>query len=208
MLGRLLRLFLEVGAELGQQPTISIIVNQQMTEVQQWLNTWRQAHPEVDLRMVVQSTPSSMHSMAVLSQLMPAGKFILTTVDTLFMRQEFENYARTWQQMSDSEADGCFAVTRFVDDEKPLWISTNPQGIITQFSDTEGTYVSGGIYGLNTHTAFPVLNACLASGQSRMRNYQRALITAGLKLKACEFEKIMDVDHADDIVKAEQWLRS
>lgn len=208
MLARLLRLFLEVGERLGEQPVISIIVNQQMTEVQQWLTTWQGAHPEVDLRVVVQSTPSSMHSMAELSRVLPQGKFVLTTVDTLFRIEEFASYVEQWQQMPAADADGCFAVTRFVDDEKPLWITTDDSGCITEFSDTTGTFVSGGVYGLDTRTALPVLHACLAAGQSRMRNYQRALVSAGLKLQACVFEKIMDVDHADDIRKAELWLRS
>ena len=43
-------------------------------------------------------------------------------------------------------------------------------------------------------------------GQSRMRNFQRALVADGLKLKACPFSKILDVDHAEDIRKAEEFL--
>ena len=39
-----------------------------------------------------------------------------------------------------------------------------------------------------------------------MRNFQRALVEDGLKLKAYAFTKILDVDHAEDIVKAEQFL--
>ena len=41
---------------------------------------------------------------------------------------------------------------------------------------------------------------------SRMRNYQRALVADGLKLKAYAFDKIIDVDHAGDIVTAEQFI--
>ena len=42
---------------------------------------------------------------------------------------------------------------------------------------------------------------------SRMRNYQRQLITEGLQLKAYPFSKIVDVDHAEDIQKAEEFLK-
>lgn len=42
---------------------------------------------------------------------------------------------------------------------------------------------------------------------SRMRNFQRQLVADGLKLKAYPFKKILDVDHAGDIVKAEAFGR-
>ena len=39
-----------------------------------------------------------------------------------------------------------------------------------------------------------------------MRNFQRALVEDGLHLEAWPFSKILDVDHASDIEKAEQFL--
>ena len=41
-----------------------------------------------------------------------------------------------------------------------------------------------------------------------MRNYQRALIAAGLHLQAYPFSKVLDIDHASDIAKAEAFLQS
>ena len=41
---------------------------------------------------------------------------------------------------------------------------------------------------------------------SRMRNFQRQMIADGLKLKAYSFGKIIDVDHIDDVAKAEQFI--
>ena len=46
----------------------------------------------------------------------------------------------------------------------------------------------------------------MAEGVSRMRNYQRALVAAGLKLKAFQFGKVVDVDHAGDIATAERFI--
>ena len=46
----------------------------------------------------------------------------------------------------------------------------------------------------------------MEKGMSRMRNFQRQLVADGLKLKAYPFTKILDVDHASDIVKAENFL--
>lgn len=203
MLGRLLSLFVSMQAR-----SISLIVNSRMDDVRQYVTDWRSAHPEVDLRLCVQSTPSSMHSLAALSEVMPEGRFVLTTVDTVFHPDEFARYVAAFESMP--SGDGLFAVTRFVDDEKPLWISTRetaPHDVIVEFSDTAGTFVSGGIYGLDTRTAFPVLHRCLASGQSRMRNFQRALLREGLDIRAYEFAKIMDIDHKSDILKAEAFLQ-
>ncbi|MDE7397204.1 MAG: NDP-sugar synthase, partial [Muribaculum sp.] len=79
---------------------------------------------------------------------------------------------------------------------------------ITAFRDTpwDGVkYISGGIYGL-TPVSLKVLDDCIASGQSRMRNYQRALVDAGLKLRAYPFSKIIDVDHAGDIETAREFI--
>jgi hypothetical protein len=41
-----------------------------------------------------------------------------------------------------------------------------------------------------------------------MRNFQRQLVKEGLKLQAYPFSKILDVDHASDIQKAEEFLSS
>jgi hypothetical protein len=46
----------------------------------------------------------------------------------------------------------------------------------------------------------------MKEGKTRMRSFQRALIADGLKLKAYPMEKIIDIDHASDIAKAEGFL--
>lgn len=62
--------------------------------------------------------------------------------------------------------------------------------------------ISAGIYGL-TPRAFRTLNDCIGRGESRMRNFQRALVRDGLRLRAYPFQKVLDIDHASDIQKAE-----
>ncbi|MGL5618040.1 MAG: NDP-sugar synthase, partial [Tannerellaceae bacterium] len=68
-------------------------------------------------------------------------------------------------------------------------------------------YISGGIYCL-TPEAIDVLKDAMDNNIHRMRNYQRLLAEKGLKLTAFPFAKIVDVDHAEDIEKAEAFLRS
>ena len=198
MIRRLIDIFLECDAE-----EISIIVNEHMTAVREYLEALRLPVP---LHLTVKSTPSSMHSFYEVSRNFRKGKFILTTVDTIFREPEFARYARAFAD--DDRADGYMAVTSFIDDEKPLYIDTDKDMRITAFRDRpwDGVkYISGGIYGLRP-SALKVLADCMDRGVSRMRNYQRALVDAGLRLKAYPFPKIIDVDHASDIATAEAFL--
>ena len=199
MIGRLINIMLRCNAE-----SISIIVNEHMTEVREYLESLELPVP---LHLVVQTTPSSMHSLWHLSRVIPEGKFCLTTVDTIFREQDFKEYIQAFEQ--DENHDGMWAVTPFVDDEKPLWVKVDEQMNITAFRDKgwEGAkYVSGGVYSM-TDKAFEVLDQCIEKGISRMRNFQRALIEAGHKLQAFSIEKIVDVDHAGDIATAEAFLQ-
>lgn len=100
------------------------------------------------------------------------------------------------------------AVTDYVDDEKPLYIGTDTDLNIIGFYDMPVPgmkYISGGIYCL-TPQAIGTLEHCICSGMSRMRNFQRQLVSDGLRLEAYPFSKILDVDHAADIPKAEAFL--
>lgn len=184
--------------------SLSIIVNEQMTEVREYIEGLTLPVP---LHLVVKSTPSSMHSFWEVSRAFPAtGKFVLTTVDTIFREDEFRDYVEAFEASDD--ADGYMAVTSFIDDEKPLYIDVDDRMWITAFRDApfDGVkYISGGVYGL-TPPALGVLDRCMKEGVSRMRNYQRALVDAGLRLRAYPFKKIVDVDHAGDIATAEAFI--
>ena len=183
--------------------SVSIIVNEFMTEVRQYLSTLELPVP---LRVVVKTTPSSMHSFHELSRVLPEGKFCLTTVDTIFREPDFARYIEAFE--ADTEHDGMWAVTPFIDDEKPLYVDVDSTMRITAFRDRpfEGVrYVSGGVYAM-THRAFDVLDRCIDQGIARMRNFQRALIEAGFNLQAYSIDKIVDVDHAADIATAERFI--
>ena len=198
MIGRLINIMLRCNAE-----SISIIVNEHMTEVREYLQALELPVP---LNLVVKTTPSSMHSLWHLSRVIPQGKFCLTTVDTIFREEDFKGYIDAFE--ADEDHDGMWAVTPFVDDEKPLWVDVDDQMTITAFRDKrwEGArYVSGGVYAM-TDGAFEVLDRCIEQGVSRMRNFQRALVESGRRLKAYSIDKIVDVDHAGDIATAEAFL--
>ena len=178
MIDRLIQIFVRNGAD-----KVVVIINNESPLTKEHLAKL-QAEAKIPLEVVVKTTPSSMHSFYELSPYLQDDKFCLTTVDTIFREEEFSTFIETFKQ---SETDGYMAVTDFIDDEKPLYISTDSALDITGFHDE-------------------ALHGCMEKGMSRMRNFQRQLVADGLKLKAYPFTKILDVDHAGDIVKAENFL--
>lgn len=198
MVKRLIDIFVQCQAQ-----SVSIIVNEYMTQVREYLASLTLPVP---LNVVVKTTPSSMHSFYELSRVLPQGKFCLTTVDTIFREPDFARYIAAFE--ADHDHHGMWAVTPFIDDEKPLYVDVDHNMDITAFCDRpfDGVrYVSGGIYAMD-HRAFPVLEQCLQNGISRMRNFQRALIQADFKLQAFSIDKIIDVDHAADIETAKAFI--
>ncbi|MDD4514377.1 NDP-sugar synthase [Massilibacteroides sp.] len=198
LIDRLISIFIK-----NKATSISIIVNEQMKEVQEHL---KGVKTDIPLNLVIKSTPSSMHSFYELSRYVKSDKLCLTTVDTIFIEKEFEQYIDTF--VKDEQSDGLMAVTDYIDDEKPLYVDVDENLFIHNFYDTNeygSKYISGGIYCLRQN-AIKVLDKAIANGVSRMRNYQKQLIKEGLQLKAYPFKKIIDVDHAEDIQKAECFL--
>jgi len=201
LIDRLFRIFQENGAT-----EIVVICNEQMTAVRNHLEEIRQ-QGRLPLRFIVKSTPSSMHSLWELSRWLDDGPFVLTTVDTIFREQEFTQYVRQFQTLIGEQTDGLMGVTDYIDDEKPLYVATDDSLRITGFLDScdRPKYISGGIYGL-TPRSIDTLRRCIGRGESRMRNFQRALVSDGLRLQAYPFSKVLDIDHASDIQKAENFL--
>lgn len=203
MIGRLIHIFEDCGAN-----SINVVVNGNMPEVQEYVDNLVPT-PGCIIRSKSAVTPSSMHTFnELVSMIGPdAGKFIVTTVDTIFLEESFKTYVKAFREEG-REVDGLMAVTKYIEDEKPLYVATGPDGYITGFLDapSEGVeYVSAGIYGLDSK-ALPVLSECLEKGVNRMRNFQRALIEAGLRLKAFDMGKVLDVDHASDIEVARRFV--
>lgn len=204
ILGRLVRIMERAGAN-----SVSVIVNEDMPQVWEYLQNMV-PDSGCELRLLKKSTPSSMHSFYELLNLMkPEGKFVVTTVDTIFREENFREYVDFFESMP-HDIDGAMGVSSYIDDESPLYIETEGRYRIIGFSDfkLDGIkYVSAGVYGLHTN-AIPVLQKCIASGESRMRNFQRSLIDSGLNLDAFDLGKVIDIDHVSDISKAQELLRN
>lgn len=207
LIDRLVRVFMDNDAE-----EIVVICNDLTAQVSMHLVELQRdglkGRP-LPLRFIVKSTPSSMHSFFEISSHLAGGPFCLTTVDTIFREDEFREYIGAFRRAVEDEGfDGLMGVTDYIDDEKPLYVATDDSLNITGFLDrsSECRYISGGIYGL-TPSAVDTLHRCVERGESRMRNFQRALIADGRRLKAWPFTKVLDIDHAEDIRKAGEFIK-
>lgn len=203
LIDRLIRIFMANGAE-----EIVVICNDRTARVSQHLAGLQRDGLKgcrVPLRFIVKSTPSSMHSFFEISRYLSDGPFCMTTVDTIFREDEFAAYIEAFKEWG---GDGLMGVTGYVDDERPLYVQTDGDMNIIGFHDAQENckYVSAGIYGLHPNAIY-TLDNCIARSEHRMRNFQRGLVRDGRRLKAYAFNKVLDVDHAGDIVKAEEFLK-
>ena len=208
LIDRLIRIFMDNNAEeiVAICNDTTAAVSSHLVHIQQ---DGLKGRP-VPLRFCVKSTPSSMHSFYEISPWLAGETFCLTTVDTIFHENEFKSYVEALRKATQDDGwDGLMGVTDYVDDEKPLYVATDGDLQITGFLDQSDAcrYISAGIYGLSP-SAINTLNGCIGRGESRMRNFQRALVADGQRLKAYPFSKVLDIDHASDIAKAESFLRS
>lgn len=199
MIGRLMGIFFRSGAE-----RLSVVINESMTQVRRYLES---LDLPVDVTLTVKNTKGSLHSLSEACKWIRSEKFCIATVDSVFDEREFKAYVKAFE--ADDGYDGYMAVTSFIDDEKPLYVDVDEKMEIKTFRDRPwagAEYVSGGVYCLG-QKALGVLRDSLDKGIDDMSDYQRALVQGGLRLKACPFDKIIDVDHLHDVETANQYIK-
>jgi NDP-sugar pyrophosphorylase family protein len=161
----------------------------------------------IPIKLIVKSTPSSMHSLFALSPLLTDEPFCLTTCDSIFDENEFGDFIRFCKKSQN--IDGVLAITDFIDDEKPLYVDLDNDKRILSFKDkdTGQKYVTGGIYYFSPKI-FQKKEEALNHNMLKLRNYLRLLIQSGYLLYAYTFSKIIDVDHVSDIKIAEEFIKN
>ena len=208
LIDRLIRIFMENNAT-----EIVVICNEQMFDVANHLKMIQAKGLNglpIPLRFVVKSTPSSMHSFYELRDFLRDEPFILTTVDTLFDESEFHDYVLSFQDKIAHGTAALMGVTDYIDDEKPLYVGVDNFMRINGYYDNaqvDSRFISAGIYGL-TASSLDILESCIEKAESRMRNFQRALVAAGLRMEAYPLEKVFDIDHIEDIRKADEGVKN
>ncbi len=199
LIGRLIRIF------LAQQATsVSVVVNEEMEDVHTYLKGLTLPVP---LQVVVKTTVDSLHSLEMLVPLLEkSGKCCVTTVDPVFDEEEFSLYLKEFRGADD--CDALMAVTTYVEDDSPLYVCTDEELRVTAYTSVRPQgkyYISGGIYCLNRAALLQVIPA-REKGIKRMRGFQQYLVTSGLRVRACPFSKIIDIDRSADWTEARQFV--
>ena len=197
LIDRLIRIFTNNGAS-----SITVIINEKCDELKRHLENKQTTVP---LKIISKNTNNSLESFAEIVSYCNGNELCLSTIDTVFDENKFSNYIAKFLRTPD--IDALFATTRYIDDEKPLWISTDHNSNIIRFSnkkDKYTTYISGGIYCMRKKCR-DLVDEATKQGITQIRYYQQLLIDRGCHVKAYAMGKIIDIDHVSDIRKAESF---
>ena len=166
----LIKRIIDIGIKNGVN-SVTCIINENSKDLEKFLSNNSFAVP---INLIVKSTESSLHSLYELSKKV-TSPFLLTTSDSIFLENEFSSFINN--ALQNTSADGIFAVTDFIDDEKPLYVSVNEEMRITGFYDTNDNFkfVTGGLYFFRKDITNEVEEA-VNNNVVRLRNFQRFLI--------------------------------
>ena len=152
-------------------------------------------------------TPSSLHTLVAGLALVPSGPVFCAMVDTVMPQADWRRLYRGVTERLTAGSLAVLAVTPFVDDELPLYVTRNAEGLATGIFDTPPPgplLVTGGVYGGVGISQVPV-----ADGRDwlhRMRAFLRLLVELRVPVSTVEVPRIIDLDHKRDLEAAERWL--
>lgn len=189
------------GAAAGAS-AVACIVNDLHPEVARFLRAERWPVP---VEVVVRTTASSMESLFALAPHLDGAPFLLSTVDAVCAPAEIARFVAAAGALEAS--DGALALTRHVDDEKPLWASVDGGGRLAALGTAAaGGFVTAGVYRFAPRI-FDEIDAARQAGFTALRLFLGHLVDHGYRLHGVPVGKTVDVDRPEDIAAAEALLR-
>lgn len=170
-----------------------VIVNEAGRACVDWV---RARFPDVEVEFIVKTTRSSLESFFEVSRRLPAGRSVISTVDAWCPRQAFVGFVET--ALTRPPEASVLAVTPFVADENPLWVSVDDAGRVCDLGASTGTLVTAGIYMLSERA-----RAASPPALPRLREFLKWLVRTGEPLYAESIPAVIDVDRASDVTLAE-----
>lgn len=152
-------------------------------------------------------TPSSLHTLVAGLAIVPPGPVFCAMVDTVMPPADWHRVHLGVTERLAAGSLAVLAVTPFVDDELPLYVTRNAAGLATGIFDTPPPgplLVTGGVYGLSPE-ARRLATVAVAS-LHRMRAFLRLLVELRVPVATVEVPRIIDLDHKRDLDAAERWL--
>ena len=158
----------------------------------------RDRYPKLVSTILIRSTRSSLESFRAILDVAPPGRLLVSTVDAFCPRKDFVKFVRRAEGAPSNAS--VLAVTRYVHDEKPLWVNLARHGRVSAIGGSRGDAVTAGIY------VFPesVRKLAIPGHLGRLREFLAWLASEDHPIEAVEIEKVVDVDRAEDVAAAEE----
>jgi NDP-sugar pyrophosphorylase family protein len=189
LIGAVLRNFVAAGIT-----SVTIIVNEAERECVEWV---RARFPALDADFIVKTTASSLESFREVTGRGPAGPMLVSTVDAWCAAEDFVRFVAQAARRPDDAT--VLAVTPFVSDEKPLWVTRGAGGRVEAFGDARGGLVTAGMYRVSDRAR----RVDSAPPLGRLREYLGWLLAGGEPMYGEVIETVVDVDRAEDVASAE-----
>ena len=178
--------------------SLVIIFNEEERDCERWV---RSHYPDLDLRIIVKTTASSLESFREVCALLGSGPALISTVDAWCPENGFAAFVRAVRQCP---ADATvLAVTPLVADERPLWVTMSPDGRITRIGGDAGEMVTAGMYAVPER----VRRLSSLGGSGRLREFLARLVAQGEPVYGVVIPNVVDVDRAEDVALAEAMAR-
>jgi len=192
---------IEAAARIGLS-SVACIVNDLTPATAAYL---RATPWPVPVRVLVRTTPSSMESLFALRPFLEDGPFLLSTVDVVFGPDTLASFHR--EVIPLTEAAGVLALTRFIDDEKPLYAAVDEGGRVTALGEraSGSEFITAGFYAFHPEI-FSWIEEARAGRLTALRQFLGLLVQKGLPVYGIPVSKTVDVDYPEDIPKAEAFL--
>lgn len=158
-------------------------------------------------RTIACATPSSLHTLALGLEAIPAGPVFCTMVDTVMPWESWLNVWTAWQSATAHGATALLAVTRPpARDQQPLYVAMDDTERITTIgaSARGSSFATAGAYGFGT-AARPLAARAVEGGMHRMREFLALLVREGLRVQAVCVPRALDVDSREDLEEANAW---
>ena len=200
MIGVLIATLMKCGAE-----RIFVGANARMQALLDYLERLKDEGLPIEVRPII--TDNSYCTLKAASEGIE-GKFIAMTCDAIFPTDEFKDYVERVEAAPEDVA--LMGLTRFVEDDSPLYARISENGEVTDYRYggtpyEEGIIVSAGIYGLSGKIMEVVPG--LGLEPESLSDFQRLLAAkTPVKVMPYEFTIAFDVDNTRDRLHAEEFL--
>ncbi|HVE14370.1 MAG TPA: NTP transferase domain-containing protein [Elusimicrobiota bacterium] len=183
--------------------SITVLVNSRGTAVPASL---REAFPKIAWTFLQQDTASSWESFRLVSRALAhsSERFLISTVDSLMRPEDCARFAReAFAPRGGAAPDAALALTRFVDDEKPLWADLDEAGRVSALGEDarRRETVTAGLYALSAGVAADMPPA---AAYGKLRDFWKGLLVSGRVVSGVVLREAIDVDRPEDVATAER----